>query len=144
MKRIVRLSESDLVKIVKRVINEQETNDGLEKLKSQIVNKTANLYTGQNEKQNEYKSQIKIQDVTIVSPDQVKLVDTNGMGYVFSCTESQGGLVFGSQKIRLFNKQITSLINSEYCQKKRDVKGNLKTVPPADFASTGGGTSGMA
>ena len=80
MKRIIRLTESDLVRIVRRVINEAETNDGLEKLKGRLVNKTVNFYTGKNEKQDEYYTTITIKDVNArkwgtVTPNILSITD---------------------------------------------------------------------
>jgi|LakMenEpi03Aug12_release.lakeMendotaPanAssembly.Ray.scaffolds.fasta_scaffold405725_1 hypothetical protein len=160
MKRIIRLTESDLVRIVRRVINEAETNDGLEKLKGRLVNKTVNFYTGKNEKQDEYYTTITIKDVNArkwgtVTPNILSITDEDNKSYGFACTGydgyedyvQDGAFSFKQTSrdiVKLFNKDLSSLIRSEYCQTKRDNKGNLKTVPPADFASTGGGTTGMA
>lgn len=134
MKRIVRLTESDLARIVKRVIREQEET------KSDLVGKTVNLYKTKNEKQEDFAYKVKIEDVE--SGDNLVKIITDYTTITLKCTDSSGALMMGVKPF--FNRFLYNTIKSEYCKTMRDKKGDIKKVPNADFASTGGNMGGMA
>jgi hypothetical protein len=145
MKRIVRLTESDLARIVKRVIREQEeTNEVLNDLKADIMDKTINVYKGNLEKQNDFLLNAKI--VNVDTPEgyepKLRIQITPGGFLKYTCGANE---FMHNDKDRVYNKQLMSIIKgSDFCQTMRDKRGNMKTVPNADFASTGGDMGGMA
>ena len=135
MKRIVRLTESDLAKIVKRVIREQEEPKG------DLVGKTVNLYRTKDERQKDFAYKVKIDDVKS-GDNLVKIIPDNLVEITLKCTDSSGTLMMGVKPF--FNRSFYSAIKSQYCKTMRDKKGDIKQVPNADFASTGGNMGGMA
>jgi hypothetical protein len=148
MKRIVRLTESDLARIVKRVIREQEELFDKSEM-SNLVNKTVNIYSGPSERQNEFVMNAKISAIEYVESGTkpgINIVLTSESEYGESDLFFQCGVNnFTYKQKPMFNKQLMSTIKeSGFCQTMRDKKGNLKNVPNADFASTGGNMGGMA
>ena len=145
MKRIVRLTESDLAIIVKRVIIEQEeTNEVLNDLKDDIMDKTINVYKGNLEKQNDFVLNAKIVNVDTPKGYEptLRIQITPGGFLKYTCGANE---FMHNDKDRVYNKNLMSLIkNSKFCVTMRDKKGNVKRVPNADFASTGGDMGGMA
>ena len=132
MKRIIRLTESDLARIVKRVIREQEESD--------LVGKTVNLYRTKKEAQQDFAYQVKIEGVKPES--NLITIMTDNTQITLKCTDSSGAFMMGSTP--MFNRSLYNAIKSEYCATMRDKSGNVKKVPSADFASTGGDMGGMA
>ena len=131
MKRIIRLTESDLTRIVRRVI--KENND--------LVGKTVNLYRTKNERQEDFAYQVKIEEVKPQNNEIIIMTD-QGYGISLKCTDSSGAFTMGTKL--MFNKSLYNTIKGEYCTTMRDKSGNLKNVPNADFASTGGNMGGIA
>jgi hypothetical protein len=145
MKRIVRLTESDLARIVKRVIREQdETNEVLGELKNKIMDKTINVYKSDSEKQNDFVLNGKVVNVDVVEgyKPTLRIQITPGGFLHYTCGDNE---FMHNKKDRVYNRNFMSLIkNSEFCVTMRDKKGNMKRVPNADFASTGSDMGGMA
>ena len=148
MKRIVRLTESDLSRIVKRVIREQEElsdmTQAIEDLNDELENKSVNFYSKPNQKQSDYMRTYTIKRVENVGGLQPVLqLELEPAGKMtFTCTANKLML---NNNIEVFNKMLNdTLKGSGFCQRMRDRKGNMKTVPNADFASTGGDMGGMA
>ena len=132
MNRIVRLTESDLARIVRKVISEQEESD--------LVGKTVNLYRTKKETQQDFAYQVKISGVTPES--NLITIKTDNTRITLKCTDSSGAFMMGSTP--MYNRNLYNTIKSKYCTTMRDKGGNLKNVPNADFASTGGNMGGMA
>ena len=133
MKRIIRLTESDLARIVKRVIREQEESD--------LVGKTVNLYRTAEEKQQDWVYKLKIE---VVKPGTNAItIKGDDLELVLNCTNTIQGAFFMGSKL-MYNRNLYNTIKSKYCTTMRDKGGNVKTVPNADFASTGGNMGGMA
>lgn len=129
MKKIIRLTESDLARIVRRVIRETEGDQ------SDLIGQTVNLYRNKNERQQDFAYQVKITGVQGNANDITVSLD-GGTSLTLKCTDTSGGLQFGSTM--MYNKYLYSDLKDEYCTQMRDKRGNLKRVPNADFASTGG------
>ena len=51
---------------------------------------------------------------------------------------------FTGNRQAYFNKNLYLRIKSEFCSGKRDKRHNYRSVPKADFASTGGNMGNMA
>ena len=130
MKKIIRLTESDLARIVRRVIRETNGDD-----QSDLIGSTANLYKTKFERQQDFAHQVKITGVQGNANDITVSLD-GGTSLTLKCTDTSGGLQFGSSM--MYNKYLYQTLRNDYCTSKRDKKGNLGTVPNADFASTGG------
>jgi flagellar hook assembly protein FlgD len=139
MKKIIRLTESDLARIVKRVISEQDETITINA--SGLVGKTVNLYRTKNEKQEDFAYQVKINDVE-QKTNLINIITDKAGTISLNCTDSSGALMLGSKP--LFNKSLYQTIKNKYCKVTRDKNSNLKTVPQADFASTGGNMGGMS
>ena len=135
MKRIIRLTESDLSRIVKRVIREQEESD--------LVGKTVNLYRTKEEKQEDFVYKFKIMALTLSTSGNAITIEGDDLDLVLNCTDSNGAFHMGSNRL-MYNRNLYNTIKSKYCTTMRDKGGNVKTVPNADFASTGGNMGGMA
>jgi hypothetical protein len=148
MKRIVRLTESDLSRIVKRVIREQEElsdmTQAIEELNKELVNKSVNLYSKPNQRQNDFMRNAnitKVENPGGMKP-KIKLTLDGTSTLTFRCETNE--LLLHEREV-VYNKMlIDTLKNSGFCQTMRDRKGNMKIVPNADFASTGGDMGGMA
>ena len=149
MKRIVRLTESDLAKIVKRVIREQEElsdmTQAINELNKDLVNKSVNLYSKPSQRQNDYMRNAKITKVENpggMKPSVKLTLDGDGGSLTFRCESNE--LLLHEREV-VYNKMLKdTLKNSGFCNLTRDKRGNMKTVPNADFASTGGDMGGMA
>jgi hypothetical protein len=148
MKKIVKLTESDLARIVKRVIREQEEMgemaQAIEELNDEFGNKTVNFYSKPTQKQSEYMRTYTIKRLENVGSLQpiLQLELDPASKLTFTCTSNNLRL---NNNIDVFNKMLLNkLKDSGFCQKMRDNRGNMKTVPNADFASTGGDMGGMA
>jgi hypothetical protein len=148
MKKIVKLTESDLARIVKRVIREQEEMgemaQAIEELNDEFENKTVNFYSKPTQKQSEYMRTYTIKRLENVGSLQpiLQLELDPASKLTFTCTSNNLRL---NNNIDVFNKMLLNkLKDSGFCQKMRDNRGNMKTVPNADFASTGGDMGGMA
>jgi hypothetical protein len=149
MKRIVRLTESDLARIVKRVIREQEEPademvQGIEKLNNELVDKSVNFYSKPSQKQSEYMRTYTIKRLENVGSLQpvLQLELDPASKLTFTCSVNKLRL---NNNIDVFNKMLLNkLKDSGFCQKMRDNRGNMKTVPNSDFASTVGDMGGMA
>jgi hypothetical protein len=148
MKKIVRLTESDLARIVKRVIREQEEMgemaQAIEELNGKLENKTVNFYSKPTQKQSEYMRTYTIKRLENVGNLQpvLQLELDPASKLTFTCTSNNLRL---NNNIDVFNKMLlNTLKDSGFCQKMRDNRGNMKTVPNADFASTDSDMGGMA
>jgi hypothetical protein len=139
MSRIIKLTENDLARIVRRVINEQE--EGVENFDS-LINKTVNFYKTKDERQQDYAFQGTIKKITTpmansisvdVEPDNAYPITT----LTYKCTDTSGA--FTGMKQPYFNKNLYLRFRSEFCNtSRRDKRNNNRSVPKADFASTGG------
>ena len=132
MKRIVRLTESDLARIVKRVISEQAESD--------LVGKTVNLYRKKQEGQQDFAYQVKVNGVKPEGNSITVMTDKSPI--TLKCTDSSGAFMMGATP--MFNRSLYNTIKDDYCTTMRDKSGNVKKVPDADFASLGGDMGGMA
>ena len=145
MKKIIRLTELDLARIVRRVIKEQkETNEPLSELKNDIMDKTINVYKSNSERENDYVLNGKIVNVDVAEgyKPTLRIQITPGGFLYYTCGANE---FMHNKKDRVYNRNLMSLIkNSDFCKTMRDKRGNMKTVPNADFASTGGDMGGMA
>jgi len=129
MKKIIRLTESDLARIVRRVIRETEGDE------SDLIGSTVNLYRTKFERQQDFAHQVKITGVE-GNANNITVTLDGGTTLTSKCTDTTGALMLGSAP--MYNKYLYNTLRTEYCISKRDKKGNLGTVPNADFASTGG------
>lgn len=129
MKKIIRLTESDLARIVRRVIRETEGDD-----QSDLIGSTVNLYRTKFERQQDFAHQVKITGVE-GNANNITVTLDGGTSLTLKCTDTSGAFMLGSAP--MYNKYLYSTLRSEYCTQMRDKKGNLKRVPNADFASTG-------
>jgi hypothetical protein len=152
MKRIIKLTESDLTRIVRRIIKETEENDisaDVTLLDNKLKNKTVNLYTDFNEKENNLLKQVTIQRVGLDSTEETPRLfmrTSNSMDLKFQCGDNfftstkYSGTYYKDQKKKIYNKELMGVITSgNFCKTKRDGKGDFKTVPNADFADNKGG-----
>jgi len=131
MKKVIRLTEQDLARIVRRVIMEQESSD--------LIGKSVNIYSGPTETQKEFWFQDKIGDVRLAPGKQVEITfeDEKSLSMWYNCTDTRPGFIYtGPNDQRMYNKQLESIIKKTYCTTIRDYDNNEKTVPNADFAST--------
>ena len=139
MSRIIKLTENDLARIVRRVINEQE--EGVENFDS-LINKTVNFYKTKDERQQDYAFQGTIESVTTPMANAISVkVQSDFFPSTFTltykCTDTSGA--FTGDKQRYFNKNLYLRFKSEFCNSGlRDKRNNYRSVPKADFASTGG------
>lgn len=135
MKRVIRLTEQDLARIVKRVIKEQQSSD--------LIGKTVNFYKTESERQEDFWFQSKIKSI---EPHQgmevaIEMYD-EGYGTIdmwFKCTSTKPGFNWDNNGVldnKIYNKQLEAIIKKTYCTTMRDYNNNEKTVPNADFAST--------
>ena len=130
MKKIIRLTESDLARIVRRVIRETNGDD-----QNDLIGKKVNLYTNKNQRQQDFDYQVKITGVQ-GNANEITVSLDGGTSLTLKCTDISGGLQFGSKMV--YNNHLYSDLKDEYCTQMRDKRGNLKRVPNADYASTGG------
>jgi len=129
MKKIIRLTENDLARIVRRVIRETEGE-------SDLIGSTVNLYRTAKEKQEDFAYQVKITDVKAAG-NYITVTLEGGTTLNLRCTDSVFGQ-FTSGSTSFYNANLYRTLKSEYCTAMNDRRGNRKTVPTADFASTGG------
>jgi hypothetical protein len=129
MKKIIRLTESDLARIVRRVIRETKDNQ------SDLIGQTVNLYRNKNESQEGFAYQVEITGVEGNDNNITVTLDT-GTSLTLRCTDSTGAFMMGVSP--MYNKNLYSNLKDKYCTQMRDKRGKLKSVPNADFASTGG------
>ena len=90
MSRIIKLTENDLARIVRRVINEQE--EGVENFDS-IINKTVNFYKTKYERQDDYVFQGIIRSVTQENPNSIIVkIERDGVyqHVTYKCTDTSG------------------------------------------------------
>lgn len=130
MKKIIRLTESDLARIVRRVIRETNGDD-----QNDLIGKKVNLYTNKNQRQQDFDYQVKITGVQ-GNANEITVSLDGGTSLTLKCTDISGGLQFGSKMV--YNNHFYSDLKDKYCTQMRDKRGKLKTVPNADFASIGG------
>jgi hypothetical protein len=133
MKKIIRLTESDLVKLVKRVISEQESlsYDGemknIKTLHPQLLNKTVQLYNVPNYSPNNPRQmgpKVKLNTLTYVASYKnvvnMKVDDLSGGEIVelnFGC-DHPDRLVFASESGggTFYNKELINLLKSVVCK----------------------------
>ena len=145
MSRIIKLTENDLARIVRRVINEQE--EGNENFDN-LINKTVNFYKTKDERQQDYLFQGVIKNITpemanaiIIEVQSDFFPSTTKLTY--KCTDISGA--FTGNRQAYFNKNLYLRIKTEFCNSgNRDKRNNNRSVPKADFASTGGNMGNMA
>lgn len=125
MKKIIRLTESDLTRIVKRVIQEQ-SND-------KFTNKTVNLYRDPGNK--DFITKAKVEEVDTYVKDAIGLELFGGGSLHFSClkpTELIYTLPNNTSGL-VYNKSLTAALASEYCA----TSSGGASVPKADFTQRG-------
>ena len=134
MKKIIRLTESDLARIVRRVIKENEENE--------FIGETINLYRNKNERQQDFAYNVKIASVDVNGNDIMVGLD-GGTQLTLKCTDSTGAFSMGSAM--MYNRSFYRDLKATYCmqRRERDRKKDLSTVPTATYASTGGQMGNM-
>ena len=151
MSRIIKLTENDLARIVRRVINEQdEGNENFDNL----INKTVNFYKAKDERQQDYLFQGVIKNITpemanaIIIEVRSDFFPTSTTKLTYKCTDTSGAFTGNNKTVNhrqvYFNKNLYLRIKSEFCSGKKDKRHNYRSVPKADFASTGGNMGNMA
>ncbi len=118
MKKIVTLNEEDLIRLIKKVINEQSLS---------LIGKTVNFYEDKEEKN--FSTQIKIKNLIPQSQLSIEIIDQIGEKYRMDCDDYKFGfrLVKDSQKYyeykSFYNKKFYNEVVKQFC----------KIIPKADF-----------
>jgi hypothetical protein len=131
-KKVIKLTESDLVRLVEKVISEQAKQDP--------TGKTINLYSDNQQKSLLATAKIELvkkrknNDIEIVvSSEKIGGAYSGKASLIFSCSSPSGRFTFqGANPPYVYNKQLGSLMTNLYCQKG----SGGQRVPKADFAST--------
>jgi len=153
MKKIIRLTESDLMRLVKRVINEQiKTSNGPSKPTDSYKGKTVNFYadndnkmffkTGEiidvySKRNGEIRLEINFKNLKPGTPTSEFVGDTR---LKFNCAFSNNGFgevsttgVFGKLNPKIaYSNSLSDKLKKDFCMTN---KSGVQ-VPKADFAST--------
>jgi len=154
MKKIIRLTESDLMRLVRRVINEQiKTSNGPSKPTDSYKGKTANFYkdkenkmffnTGQiidvySERNGKIRLEINFKNLksgTPTSSHDEDFIDFVGDTRLkFNCAFSNNGFeeVSGKLNSNVYSNSLSDKLKKDFCMTN---KSGVQ-VPKADFAST--------
>lgn len=142
-KRVIRLTESDLIKLVKRVIEEQgepapvSKPQPVEDKGKDLVGKTVNVYLDPENKMFVYNTKIQGVEVSKNGTGDVMIkFDRTPNAIPFRC----GNDFFIDKKSKLYSKNFTSELNKRFCTKSR----GGTPVPSADFAKSNTSTSDIA
>lgn len=136
MKKIVRLREQDLVKLVKRVLREQDLNklSTRGEIIKKYVGETANLYT--DPKNKKFVKQIHFEEIYPESDGKIQLrVKGETFPYYYFCNKPT--VIFGSnfedasKPFEFYSNNLTPHFQKDFCTTS---VGN-KPVPKATFAS---------
>ena len=149
MNKIIKLTESDLRNLVKRIVKEQtvpninDFPDWPQKAKK-YLGKTANLYSDPQNKK--FITQIRITNAIVKTDGTVKLEtnsDTAPYSYTYNCTKPNmlqpvGGSYHKIDKY--YSNELTPMIQQDFCTKNS--KG--VSVPIGAFASNKSNQSNLA
>jgi len=140
-KKVIRLTESDLVRLVKKVISEQAKP--LTK-QDPPIGKTVNLYSDNQQKK--FLTTATINSITkgksndieiVVSSKKIGGLYSGKASLIFSCLNPIGRFTFqGANPPYVYNKQLGMVMSNLYCQEG----SGGKQVPRADFGSTDNNT----
>jgi hypothetical protein len=130
MKKVIRLTESELVGLVKKVLSEQDfktLSDQGEKLKK-YIGQTANLYTDpQNTK---FVKQIRFEEIIVETDGDIQIrVKAERFPNYYFCNKPT--VIFGFGGVEYYSNNLTPKLKADFCT--TSVGG--KPVPKATFAS---------
>jgi hypothetical protein len=137
MKKTIRLTESELVGLVKRILSEQDFNKLGEQgeIMKKYVGETANLYTDPQNKK--FVKQIRFEEIIPESDGKIQLrVRAETFPYYYFCNKPT--LIFGSniedasKPFEFYSNNLTPHFQKDFCT----TSVGDKPVPKATFAST--------
>lgn len=130
MKKTIRLTESELVGLVKRILSEQDINKLGEQgeIMKKYVGETANLYTDPQNKK--FVKQIRFEEIIPESDGKIQLrVRAETFPYYYFCNKPT--LIFGFRAVEYYSNNLTPKFQKDFCT----TSVGDKPVPKATFAS---------